>query len=405
MPKEKIFFINYSLHSGGIEKSLVTLLSLFNYEKYDVDLQLFANDGLFLPRVPKQVHLLPPLFPREYKLNIRQALPALLRQGHPLAALCRTGVTFAGLHGTMGERLVKMWTVERKFVRKNDVQYDAAIAFMEGQPIYYCVDNVRAKRKIGFIHGDYTAMGLDCNFDNPYFAKLDAVCTVSESCKDALTKNFPQFADKFHVQYNLLSPQFLRKMADDSAAFSDDFQGLRVLTIARLSQQKGLDLAIPAVRTLREKGLKFRWYIIGIGPEKEALQAQIQESGIEKEIVFLGEQGNPYPFVKACDVYMQPSRFEGKSIAVDEAMALCKPILLTNFSTAKDQITDGETGLISPMNPEGIANGLERLLTDSHLRRTLEQTLSNHDYSNEGEIQKLYALIDGSSAGQEHPAE
>ena len=87
MPKKKILFINYSLHSGGIEKSLVTLLSLFDYNTYDVDLQLFANDGLFLPRVPKQVHLLPPLFPQAYKRNIRQALPLLLKQKQPLTAL------------------------------------------------------------------------------------------------------------------------------------------------------------------------------------------------------------------------------------------------------------------------------------------------------------------------------
>lgn len=399
MPKKKILFINYSLHSGGIEKSLVTLLSLFDYQKYDVDLQLFANDGLFLQRVPQQVHLLPPLFPKEYKLNIRQALPALLKSRHPLTALCRTGVTFAGLRGTMGERLVKMWKVERNFVHKNEIPYDAAVAYMEGQPIYYGVDDVLAKRKIGFIHGDYTAMGLDRTFDEAYFAKLDAVCTVSEACKDALVQNFPQFAEKFHVQYNLLSPQFLRKMAEEPANFPDpDYHGLRVLTIARLSHQKGLDIALPAVYALRKKGLDFHWYIIGIGPEKETLQARIQEFGLQKDVCFLGEQGNPYPFVSACDIYMQPSRFEGKSIAVDEAMALCRPILLTNFSTAKDQITDGKTGLIVPMTSQGVANGLERLLQDGNLRVSLEQELARHDYSNESEIQKLYALIDGASS-------
>ncbi len=396
MQKKKILFINYSLHSGGIEKSLVTLLSLFNYEKYSVDLQLFANDGLFLNRVPKQVHLLPPLFPKEYKLNIRQALPALLKSGHPLTALCRTGVTFAGLHGTMGERLVKMWQIESRFVRKNETEYDAAVAFMEGQPIYYCVDCVHAKRKIGFIHGDYKAMGLNRTFDEPYFQKLNAVCTVSESCKDALVQTFPHLAQKFHVQYNLLSPKFLREMAQEEVAFPDpSYKGLRVLSIARLSHQKGLDLAIPAVQKLRQEGINFRWYIIGVGPEKDALQEQIAKADIQDDVIFLGERGNPYPFVKACDVYLQPSRFEGKSIAVDEAMALCRPILLTDFSTAKDQITDGSTGLIVPMNSQGIADGLRRLLQDSTLRASLSQELAKHDYSNEDEIQKLYALIDG----------
>ncbi|QKO30903.1 glycosyltransferase [Caproicibacterium lactatifermentans] len=401
MPKKKILFINYSLHSGGIEKSLVTLLTLFDYDQYDVDLQLFANDGLFLPRVPKQVHLLPPLFPKEYRLNIRQALPALLKNGHPLTALCRAGVTCAGLHGTMGERLVKMWRCERCFVRKNPVQYDAAVAYMEGQPIYYCIDDVHSRRKIGFVHGDYTAMGLDRAFDTPYFAKLDAVCTVSESCKTALQTNFPQDAQKCHVQYNLLSSSLLRQMAEEPAAFPDSgYTGLRVLSIARLSQQKGLDLALPAVAALRRKGLDFRWYIIGVGPEKESLLAQIQKLGLQKDVVFLGEQANPYPFVRACDIYMQPSRFEGKSIAVDEAMALSRPILLTDFSTAKDQIADGKTGLIVPMSPEGISNGLERLLTNASLRQSFSAELAAHDYSNMEEIRKFYAILNGSRTAE-----
>ena len=115
--KKNVLFVNYSLHSGGIEKSLVTVLSLFDYDTYQVDLQLFANEGLFLNRVPPQVHLLKPLFPAEYRQNIRQAFPRLLLKGHPLAALCRLLVSFAGLHGTVGERLAKMWNIEKRFIR------------------------------------------------------------------------------------------------------------------------------------------------------------------------------------------------------------------------------------------------------------------------------------------------
>ncbi len=393
MPKKKVLFINYSLHSGGIEKSLVTLLSLFDYDQYEVDLQLFANDGLFLSRVPKCVRLLEPLFPQVYKRNIRQAFPALLKQGKPGIALCRARVSIAGLKGTMGERLVKMWKVERHYVRKNSQIYDAAVAFMEGQPIYYCVDFVKARRKIGFIHGDYRAMGLDRDFDKSYFGKLDAVCTVSESCRKALEETFPQYREKFRVQYNLISPPLLRQMAQEPADFGDDFAGQRVLSIARLSEQKGLDLAMPAVAKLRRAGLPFRWYIIGVGPQEAALREQAQSLGIAQDVIFLGERANPYPFVRACDVYMQPSRFEGKSIAVDEAMALCKPILLTDFSTARDQITDGKTGLIVPMSPEGIESGLEHLLRDTGLRAALSAELARHDYSNAEEIQKLYALL------------
>lgn len=394
MPKKKILFINYSLHSGGIEKSLVTILSLFDYEKYDVDLQLFANEGLFLERVPKQVHLLEPLFPAEYRLNIRQAFFALLRKGRPGLAFCRLLVTFAGLRGSMGERLGKMWNIERRFARPAKGEYDAAVAFMEGQPIYYCVTNVNSRIKIGFIHGDYEAMGLNREFDRPYVRQLDALCTVSESCLASLRRVFPESAEKCHVIYNIISARFMQNLAEQGKGFSDGYTGLRVLSVARLSHQKGLDIALPAVASLKRKGLGFRWYIIGVGPEEESLKAMAHELDLDGSVFFLGERPNPYPYLKQCDVYLQPSRFEGKSIAVDEAMVMCRPILLTDFSTAADQIDSGVNGLIVPMTPEGVEEGLEKLLRSEELRTSFTKSLSGKTYSNESELDKLYTLID-----------
>jgi glycosyltransferase involved in cell wall biosynthesis len=393
MPKKKILFINYSLHSGGIEKSLVTILSLLDYEKYDVDLQLFANEGLFLDCVPKQVHLLKPLFPAEYRLNIRQAFPALLRMGRPGLALCRLLVTISGLRGTMGERLGRMWRIERHFVRPAPDEYDAAVAFMEGQPIYYCITKVKSRVKIGFIHGDYEAMGLCREFDRDYVDQLNALCTVSESCLASLRRVFPEIADRCHVIYNIISERFLRGLAEQGEGFSDEFDGLRVLSIARLSQQKGLDIALPAVANLKKKGLRFRWYIIGVGPEEAKLKEIVQKLDLGDRVFFLGERANPYPYLDQCDVYLQPSRFEGKSIAVDEAMVMRRPILLTDFSTAADQITSGKNGMIVPMTPEGVEQGLEKLLREENLRASFTKALSEETYSNECELQKLCALF------------
>lgn len=391
--RRKVLFLNYSLHSGGIEKSLVTVLSLFDYQGYEVDLQLFANEGMFFDRVPARVHVLPPLFPRAYRLNIRRAFPALLFGGHPLLAVCRLMVSFAGLRGTMGERLAKMWRVERRFVRSAPGGYDAVIAFMEGQPFYYAVEKTRARVKIGFIHGDYRAMGLVREFDRPYVERFDALCTVSESCRAALDEAFPEYSKKFHVIYNIISAAFLRSMAKKGEGFTDGYNGMRVLSIARLSRQKGLDLALPAVVNLNRKGLRLRWYVIGVGPEEENLKKQAAELEAGECVVFLGEQANPYPYLRECGIYLQPSRFEGKPIAVDEAKVLCRPILLTNFSTAPDQITSGENGLIVPMTTQGIQEGLADLILNEERRARFSKELSRHDYTNENEINKLYALI------------
>ena len=393
--RKSVLFVNYSLHSGGIEKSLVTVLSLFDYDTYDVDLQLFANEGMFLSRVPPQVHLLRPLFPVEYRLNIRRAFFLLLLKGHPLAAVCRLLVSIAGLRGTRGQRLAKMWNIEKHFIRPADKQYDAVVAFMEGQPIYYAVSKVRARKKIGFIHGDYSAMGLVRDFDFPYFQQLDALCTVSESCLQSIRKVFPEYAKKVRLIYNIISPGFIRTMAEKGQSFEDGYSGLRILSIARLSVQKGLDLAMPAIAELKKKGFAFRWYIIGVGPEEEKLKAMVKELEIGDCVRFLGEQPNPYPFLKDCYIYFQPSRFEGKAIAVDEAKVMCRPILLTDFSTAPDQIDSGTNGLIVPMTPEGILEGLESLLLNEERCAAFSENLSKSNYSNEDEINKLYALICG----------
>lgn len=394
MPKKKILFINYSLHSGGIEKSLVTILSLFDYDNYNVDLQLFANEGLFLDRVPHQVHLLEPLFPPEYRLNIRQSFPALLKAGRPGLAFCRLLVSVAGLRGTMGERLGKMWNVERRFARTARGEYDAAVAFMEGQPIYYCVTKVKSRVKIGFIHGDYEAMGLDRNYDRNYVHKLDSLCTVSESCLTSLRRVFPQDSEKFHVIYNIVSARLLHDLAEQGTGFTDGYDGTRILSIARLSRQKGLDIALPAAARLKKKGIAFRWYIIGVGPEEEKLKTMAQELSLSDCVFFLGERQNPYPYLRQCDIYLQPSRFEGKSIAVDEAMAMCRPILLTAFSTAADQISSGVNGLIVPMTSEGVEHGLETLIAEKELRESFSEALSGEACSNEDELLKLYGLIE-----------
>lgn len=391
MNKKKILFINYSLHSGGIEKSLVTLLSVFDYSKYDVDLQLFVHEGLFLENVPDNVNLLPPLLPREYKFNIRQAFFALLKKGMIKTAFCRLFVTLSSQNGSLGDRLKRVYNIEKHMLNKNRIKYDTAVAFMEGQPLYYLVDFINADKKIGFIHGDYKSMGLNKDFEEPYIKKLDALCTVSEACKASLDDVFPESAYKHHVIYNIISEKALKSLAEKEHGFDDNYSGKRILTIARLSHQKGLDIGINAVSLI--KNLDFKWYIIGIGPLENELKQLINTLGLNDKVVFLGEKANPYPYLNECDIYFQPSRFEGKAIAVDEACVLLKPILLGNYSTACDQIENGLEGIICELTPEALAENLKALLVSDDLSNKYSDQLKNKSVTNEEEIQKLYNLI------------
>lgn len=394
MAKKRVLFVNYSLHSGGIEKSLVTLLNLFDYEKYEVDLQLFVNEGLFLPMVPKEVNLLPPFFPEPFGYPIQKGFLSLVLHGKWKAAITRLKVSLLVRGGTMGQRLLKLYELEKPCLTPPKQHYDAAVAFMEGQPLYYVADIADCPNKIGFIHGDYEAMDLDAEGERPYLDRLDALCTVSEGCKAALDRVFPEQKAKHHLIYNILSADMLEKLARQEGGFDDGFKGRKILTIARLSPQKGLDMGMQAISLLKNQGIDFRWYIIGKGPEYQKLKGLMEEKGLQGRVVFLGERSNPYPYFKQCDLYFQPSRFEGKAIAVDEAIFFRKPILLANFSTARDQISHEENGLIADFTPEALATGLSRLLTDQPLCTIFCEELGKVKTTNEEEIQKLYQLID-----------
>ena len=393
--KKKVLFVNYSLHSGGVEKSLVTLLSLFDYEEYDVSLQLFVAEGLFMNAVDKNVKILPPFFPPEYRLNIRKAFFSLLKQKKIRMAMKRLQITLTTRTGTLGDRFARAYKAERVFlVPKIKEQYDAVIAFMEGQPLYYVADKVDCSNKVGFIHGDYIAMGLDKDADLPYINKLNALCTVSSSCKDALDKVFPNNKSKHYVINNIISKKLILKLAQEKG-FDDDFEGTKILSIARLSHQKGLDVGLEAVAKLKESGANFKWYIIGIGPEYDALLAKAKALKVADCVEFLGEQDNPYPYLNECDIYFQPSRFEGKAIAVDEAMVLQKPILLANFSTAKDQIDNGKNGMIAEFSAQGLCDGLIKMIADAKLRESFSDELKKAKITNETEIKKVYDIIEG----------
>jgi glycosyltransferase involved in cell wall biosynthesis len=152
-------------------------------------------------------------------------------------------------------------------------------------------------------------------------------------------------------------------------------------------------MAVKAFKHLVEKGYKIKWYIIGEGEERPKLKRLIKNYNLEDHLNLLGLKSNPYPFIKQADIYVQTSRFEGKAIAIDEAKILQKPIVVTNYNTAKDQIADGINGLIVDMNPEGIALGIEKLIMNLELRNELVRNLSKESLGTENQIEKLYKII------------
>lgn len=397
--KKKLLFVMPSLAAGGGEKSLVTMLSHIDFDRYEVDLFLFNREGIFLDALPEEVKLLDPQSLYDaFTQPLFRSVKTLWASGHIGLAYSRLRYTLRNKYRS-GSSVTEQrsWKYMAHALETLEERYDVAIGFLEKSSTYFCVDKVKADKRIGWIHNDYDKLEMDPRFDRPYFGKLDHIVTVSEECEDVLKRRFTEYGGKISTIYNIVSPTIINRLGEQQAG---DVYGRQagetiLLTIGRLHAQKGLPLAIEACAKLAASGYNIRWFIIGEGEEREALQELIRKHGMEERFILLGLRANPYPYTRQCDIYVQPSRFEGKSIAIDEAKIMHKPIVVTNFSTAKDQIHDGVNGLIAAMDSEGVATAIARLIDEPELARRLAKTLSEEKLGTEEEIHKLYELVGG----------
>lgn len=391
---KRILFVIDSLNSGGAEKSLISLLSLFDYSKYKVDLLLFSKKGLYLPLLPKQVHVLEvPDSIKSYEEGIRK----LIVKRRFKTLFNRVMLYFAHRQNLRKKRKHHAqisWRWMADSIAKLEPTYDAAIAYSQGIPTYFVAEKVHAEKKFCWINTDYRAAQYDKRFDAPFYARFQNIVAVSDVNKEVFTSEMPEAAEKTKVVYDIVSTAMISAMAIQKGGFEHDFDGTRILTIGRLVESKGYDLAIEACIRLKENGYRFVWCIIGEGPLKEELERSIKSNGLNEHMKLLGTFNNPYTFLKQSDIYVQPSRFEGFGLAIAEARCLLKPVVATNFPVVHNQIKDRWNGLIVQMSGEALYEGIRELIDDSDLRDSIIQHLKLEDVGTENEIHKVYELIE-----------
>lgn len=389
--KKKILFIIPNLKSGGAEKSLVTLLQLFDYDKYDVSLFLFRKEGLFLNCVPPQVKIF--TAGENYELfdgEAKTAIKTFFKKGRLDLTVARVFYANAFKEADSYSRETKMWKQLRKSVSLPSEKFDCVIGYLEG-PSDWLAAEFKADKKIGYMHSYLDETSSDKKKFKENIEDFDSFVAVSEKCLKNLKQLVADYNGFVEIN-NIISPTFIRSEAHRERA---DLSGeIKILTVGRISPEKGIDVAVDACAILKNKGYPIRWHHIGTGVSSDAIAKQKKENGTDEAFVLLGEKSNPYPYIKSCDIYVQPSRYEGKSIAIDEAKCLCKPIVVTNFPSVYDQIEHGVNGLICEMNAQSVADAVERLINDKALREKLSYNLSQEKIGNEEEIQKLYDLIE-----------
>lgn len=387
MSKKSILVVMTSLYNGGAERSLVNLLNEFDTEKYEVDLLVFARGGMFESQIPQKINFLNT--PSEIKALYT---PKLVQGYFKEKSIRLVGTGIAKIFSnSYSERGAKRWKwFYKNIIVENQKKYDVALAFLNDDVMYYVVDKVRADKKIAWVHNDYKKNELDRDIDLPYFKKLDCIATISDKCVNILKKVFIEIPEKFICIPNITSSQVIKKRSHEF--YPKEYRGEKniLLSIGRLGYQKGFDIAIDAATLLLEKGIDFKWYIIGNGEWEEKLNNLIKEKHLERNVFLLGIKSNPYPYIKHCDVFVQTSRYEGKSVVIDEAKILSKSIVITNYPTVHDQIQKNE-GMIVEITAEGIAEGIIMMLGQKDI---YTKFLSQVDYGNTQEIMKLYKIIE-----------
>lgn len=401
--KSRIFIAIHYMHLGGAETSLIGLLQALDPQKVDVDLFVYSHEGDMMKLIPSYVNLLPE---NSVWSMIERPLTTVLKKGYWKMFMARMRAKYrmnqyvkqyhpkdgSAIIGFVGDEVSKILPHLHHLGT-----YDLAISFLRFHE--FVLDHVTAKRKVCWIHTDYSQIDVCAELELPVWSAYDHVISISEDVTKTFLQVFPSLKDKIVEVENILSPDYVRQRSllispeDIQKEMTVRGDCINLLTIGRFSEAKKLD-KIPAIcRGIVEAGLDVRWYIIGYGGSDDYIRREIDREGMQEHVFLLGKKENPYPYIKACDWYVQPSRYEGKSVVVREAQMLCKPVIVTNYPTAPSQIQQGVDGVIVPMDIPGCVAQMVETLKDEKLKHSIVEYLEVHDYGNMGEVEKVYKIV------------
>lgn len=380
----KILFVLNNINIGGPQKSLLALLDNIDYSKFDVHLLVLEPGGALQRYYNSKVKILetPPLItaatlPRN---NTAKHLFYFLKKGNIkmfLSALVSI-IKCVVFKKNMNQERQAFWKNNSKNLPLLTEKYDLAFGVSAGLTTYYIVDCVKAICRYHWVRSDYRILGLNKNIEEEYFKRVDGSLAVSQECADIFINEFNFMKGKVKVFYNFIPISFYEKMDYDNTLIEKESENINILTVCRLDPLKGIDMAIEACENLIRKGKKVKWYILGGGRDREVIELEIKNRGLENSFHLLGFQYNTLAFIKECDIFVHPSRTEGKSNAVDEAKYIGKPIVVTNYDTVKEQVENGVTGIVCGMSGKEIAYAVEMLLENNNLRKKLIENCKNH---------------------------
>lgn len=398
--KKKILFVINTFSRAGAEMALLQLLRKLDREKnYELSLFVLMGQGELADQLPADVRLVNDHYTKTSVLSAEgkkqmygRICRAAVSHGNVFLLagyLCRALCHMIREKSVQPDKL--LWRVLSDGAERLPETYDLAVAYLEGGSAYYVADHVNAKKKAAFIHTDYIQAGYTRQLDRSCYTVFDAVFPIGENVKEQFLKVYPECEKNTHIFHNIINQEKIREKAKEPGGFLDDYSGIRLLTIGRLIPLKAYPVAVSAMRRLKDAGVAARWYVLGEGPERSALTKMIRQEKMSDDFILLGAVENPYPYLAQTDLYVHATRFEGKSIAIQEAQTLGCAIVASDCN--REQITDGVDGILCTLEPEKIAEAIEKLIADPDLRKALGRAAEQRTISYQEDITLLDGLL------------
>lgn len=404
--KKRILFVINTMGRAGAEKCLMSMLKYMDKEKYDISLFSVINRGEMFDYVPEGVRILNEnpctesvLDKRAKKELAKIILKNGFRKGYFFkeAGYLRKMISYQRKREGIDFKKL-FWKLLSDHAPKQKETYDLAVAYIQGAATYYVMDHIHAKKKITFLHNEFIDSGYCPELEEAYYEQADGIYCVSKSICDHFADIYPKLAGKMEVFYNLLDVEEIKEKSLKKEELSPLFQKKEgetvLLTAARLAPVKAYDLAVPALSLVRKQGYNVKWYALGDGPEKDAIERMIREYELEDHFILLGAHRNPYPYIANCDIYVQATRYEGCCTSISEAVILGKPVIASDCDGNKEQMARYETGILVALNAEDIAKGIIRAVSDKELRKKLVEQANMDDFDPHGSIKRLYQYIE-----------
>lgn len=377
---KRIIIFNIGTDLGGIEKSLIQFLKYISTKEIEIDLVLWKKPGKLYNEIPAQINILPSPSPGDlasvfYERNLMQVLKKMGRY----------------IQAKVDKHAGCAW----KHFEDQKKQYDIAISYCQnGYSPYYVIDKVLADKKYLFYHhGSYEKGKKEQEFDSLYYEKYDKIVTVSNTNKVMLQTHFPELKDKILVIHNLLDEEKIISMSKEEVAVCKENVECKIVSVGRISEEKGQLFSLEVAKLLKQQKFQFCWIFVGDGPQKDTCIQKVKEYDLEKECIFVGAQTNPYAYMRWADLYVQTSNVEADPVTIQEAMILCKPIIVSDISAMREAAGEGRFAILCNLNTDSFAKRIVSLYHDMQIQETLLSNIRNRINSNKRSKEQINNLL------------